>query len=168
MVQESDIQNLLHKHDYEVSLNLTESGEIVASFPMRQEQPFCAPFSYSYSFEKEGVVCHTDDIDELVKAPKYAYRLIVISDVIRTCSILGYEPSLVLLYEKGKLVKNKDEFRDKMYKLSERNKVLENTLESLLEVGLQEGFNEELREEANNQKVYQGFKIVEGFLTGDK
>ena len=169
MVQINDVQALIRKHEYEVSLKIMEDGEITASFPDRQEKPFCEPFNNVYKIEKKGVLCQIDDLKEFIEAPRYALRSLVFADVLRVCDIIGYDSKLLALYIND-IEKSYQDFYKHMlsFKLNSGQMQQDNDLEKLMKKGRLLGFSQKLKEIAREQKIERGFEIIKNILTGSE
>ena len=169
MVQIDDIQKLIRKHKYEVFLKITEDAEIIASFPRRQEKPYCEPFTNIYEIKKDGISCKIDDLKDFIEAPQYALRPIVFADVLRVCDIIGYDSKLLAFYIHDK-EKTQQAFYKKMlsFKLNSEQIQQENDLEELINSGRVFSFSKELTEKAKKQGISCGFQIIHNILTGSK
>jgi hypothetical protein len=170
MVQIVDIQKLIRKHKYEVSLQIMKRGEeITASFPCRQEKPFCEAFSNTYKIEKGGVFCQTDtSLEDFIETPKYALRSVVFADVFRICNIIGYSSKLLGLYIKEKEQSHDDFYRYMLpFKLSPDQTQQENALEELVNEALVFNFSQDLKQKARDKHVFDGFQTINNILSGE-
>lgn len=170
MVHTDEIRDLIKKHDYEVKMNITSDGDIVVSFPSRIESPKCEGFSNTYQIEEDGVMFKLEESDEFIPSPNYTLRLIVLCDVGRLCSLIGYDASLINLSIDDKEVA-KDDFKEAMLDmipsgLSKDELELERILKELIEEGSHNGFTEELEEMAEEYEVHYGFTILRNILIG--
>lgn len=160
-----NIKDLMRKHGYQVVLKV-KSGIVTAKFPKRAIKPECQPFSNVYSVVKDGVkVVTDDDLTEVIKVPKYAQRVIILTDIARICRIIRYNTNLISFNVDDKEVTYK-EFKDSLLKpkLTKAQLAKEQTLEEFVRVGMANGFPDELGVAAKTNKIAEGYKVVRGIL----
>ena len=162
-----NIKELLKKHDYEVCVSSEKSNtnDIIVSFPLRKERPFCNQFEIKYTFNlhgSEGVFTRVNkEHDRFFNCPKYAFSELISANIDSICYYINYNKDLIYFSVEG-LPVSRSVFWEKSFlnMLNKEEKKKAELLSFLISDALQVGFRDEHDLMAVSDNVQDGYKAI--------
>lgn len=166
------LYEFLKKNDYLMKIQQTIKGiKLILPTVKTKFGTFDShEIDYIITYGKIATVKKTElNNKETVKMPKYAVRLFICSEVMRECSILGFDSEHIEVSDKEKFVGlGIDEFLSPLLRKPTRHDLAkEETLSEVLQYAVLNGFTQNYEEIAKERGILEGFQIISKVLQGD-
>jgi hypothetical protein len=166
------IKELLSRNNYRVELIAKENG-CVATFPERIEEPSCPVIKVYYGYTNDGLYTHYFNeehsiADEhIIPCPKYAQRLLMLSNIIARCIQIGYSTGLIAFLDGEKEI-SEDEFYPLCVntELTQAELDSENVLKPLVVQCMFSAFTKLDEQIAKETEVLDGYIAIRNMIMG--